>query len=159
MNLLRLLLLLAAVGFAYHMWGPRRPLSPFEQIEQAQARIDAPVQADADAQGFIPTDVPTGVEHGVVLVLAALNCPKDASQRADDMVERLRGMGIPAKRDDHLPVPRAIRMDQLDSFKRANLVMSRGAPSVFINGMGKSNPTLHEVVAEYKQTQGSADSD
>jgi hypothetical protein len=37
-------------------------------------------------------------------------------------------------------------------------VFEQGAPAVYINGMGQSNPTADEVVAEYRRTKAGKDS-
>ena len=39
------------------------------------------------------------------------------------------------------------------AFKRTSVVMEGEIPAVMMNGMGKSNPTLDEVLAEYERTR------
>jgi hypothetical protein len=38
-------------------------------------------------------------------------------------------------------------------FRRLNTVMTGELPIVLIDGMGKANPSIEDVVAEYKRTQ------
>jgi hypothetical protein len=54
-----------------------------------------------DTNGFVPVQTPPGTPPDQVIILAALNCPSAAAQRADTMAKRLTEMGIPNTRANH----------------------------------------------------------
>jgi hypothetical protein len=140
MRVVRLILIVAAVGFAYHHWTERREYSAMKAV--------------MSPNGFLPVPMPPDAEPNTVLLFTPLNCPREASQRAIALSEELTRQGIRNLRTSRYaaasfePSP-----ETLASFKRLNKVMTGDIPIVLINGMGKSNPTVAEVVAEYARTK------
>jgi hypothetical protein len=110
------------------------------------------VLATADSNGFVRVLMPDGAQSDTVLILAALNCPSYAARRADDLARRLTEKGIPNTRSNqaHFTFDRR-SADQIDRLNRSSVVGNGEIPAVFINGMGRANPTADEVAAEYRQ--------
>lgn len=134
MNLIKLLLLIAIAGGGYHYW--------------KNHGVERDLAAATSEGGFISVPMPDGMSpHGVV-VFAPENCPSDAAQRAYALVSDLGSRGVPVSRAD------AARFDNLPdaaTAERVRTVMSGQVPIVFVNGKAKSNPSLQEVVAEYRR--------
>lgn len=105
-----------------------------------------------DTNGFVPVQTPPGTSPDKVIILAALNCPSAAAQRADTMAERLTQMGIPNTRANHYSVSVTDR-NQLSLLQRTSVVMNGEIPVVIVNGMAKANPTVDEVAAEFRRDQ------
>ncbi|HTT06850.1 MAG TPA: hypothetical protein VMF64_16340 [Steroidobacteraceae bacterium] len=86
-----------------------------------------------------------------VYIVAAVNCPRAAAQRADRLAKDLSDKGIPVIRTDHWSyhwngVDRAAANDVA---RRLNAVGNGPLPIVFVRGRAKGAPTLDEVVAEF----------
>ncbi len=102
-----------------------------------------------DTNGFVPVTTPRGTPSDKVIILAALNCPSSAAQRADTMARRLTEMGIPNTRANQYSASITDR-DQLPLLQRTSVVMGGEIPVVIVNGMAKANPTVDEVVSEFR---------
>ena len=83
-----------------------------------------------------------------VVVVAAENCPKEDAQRADHLAAELTRQGIPVMRT--LSVSFTITEPDSGLPGRLNAIMNGPLPAVFIDDRAKSNPSLAEVVAEFK---------
>jgi hypothetical protein len=103
-----------------------------------------------DTNGFVPVQTPPGTLPDKVIILAALNCPSAAAQRADTMAKRLTEMGIPNARANHYSASITDR-DQLPLLQRTSVVMGGEIPIVIVNGMAKANPTVDEVASEFRR--------
>lgn len=140
MGFARLLIVLAALGFGFHLW------------QQHKAATLMAVASD-NASGFVPTAMPDGAGPDTVLILAPENCPSEAAQRADALAADLGRMGVPSTRAHSFSLkfsnPSAEERAAAD---RAMAVLNGTVPAVFINGMGKSNPSAQEVADEYRRT-------
>lgn len=140
MGFARLLILLAALGFGFHLW-------------QQHQRTSTLTSAPASPGGFVPTAMPEGAAPNTVLILAPLNCPSDAAQRADALAADLSRMGVPNVRGNsfslHVSNPSD---DERAATDRAVAVLNGTIPAVFINGMAKANPSAQEVAEEYRRT-------
>ena len=137
MNLFKLLLVVAVAGGGYHYW------------KTHSVALD--LAAATSESGFVSIPVPDGMSpHGVV-VFAPENCPSDAAQRAYALVSDLGSRGVPVTRAD------AASFDNLPdaaTAERIQTVMNGQVPIVFVNGKAKANPSLEEVVAEYRRKSG-----
>jgi hypothetical protein len=142
MSLLKILMVVGVLGFAYHSWN-----------EHKQAKLLA-VQAQASPGGFIPAAMPNDAKPGTVLILAPLNCPSDAAQRADALAVRLDRMGIPTQRSNHFSANVTNPSEEeTANLNRSASVLNGEIPAVFINGMAKANPSADEVAAEYRRAK------
>lgn len=136
MSIVRFLVLIAAIGLAVKWWNGRGP-----DLASAEKSVN----------GFVSAAMPDGVGENTVVILAPVNCPSDAAQRADALAAELTRMGIPNVRSSSYaanindPTPA-----QEKSLKLAVEVLNGPIPAVFLNGKAKANPLLSEVVAEYR---------
>nr|WP_199038742.1 hypothetical protein [Dyella sp. ASV24] len=137
MNLLRLLLLLAFAGGAYHWWHKH-------QI----AQVEREVMSDASDTGFVPMQRPMNTPTGAVLIFAPPNCPSATAQRARALARGLEDLGIP-----HVVLDEAsFDIDGSDPalMARFRSVMEGKGPPVFVRNRAKAAPTMDEVLAEYR---------
>lgn len=142
MSLLKWLVVVCALGFGYHLWSEHKAAQELAGLEQS-----SPGE-------FVPTAMPSDARPGTVLILAPVNCPSVAAKRADALAEKLGGMGIPTMRSNHFSANISNPSeDDKASLKRAAAVLSGDMPAVFVNGMGKANPSVQEVVAIYQRTR------
>jgi len=143
MRVLKLMAIIGATGFAVHFW---------QGYAQRPVNFGA-AAAEPSPNGFIATAMPEGAQENTVLILAPVHCPSKAAQRADALSRKLTEMNIPNKRGNSFslrisnPTP-----ERLASMQQAQSVLGGEIPAVFINGMGKSNPSTEEVAAEYERT-------
>jgi hypothetical protein len=143
MRVLKLMAIIAATGLAIHLWHghTHRPAN------------FGTASTEPSPNGFIATAMPEGARENTVLILAPVNCPSKAAQRADALSRELTKMSIPNKRGNSFslkisnPTP-----EQQASMQQAVGVLRGEIPAVFVNGMGKANPTAEEVAAEYERT-------
>lgn len=139
MRLLTVILVACALYGAWDWWHERGPGAA------------AATAAMTSANGFIPVEMPGGVPRHAVLVLAPRNCPSEQAQRTEVLVAALDRAGVPVVRGDgfsfDIADPTPERMRAID---RTVEVFKRGAPAVYVNGMGMSNPTAAQAIAEYR---------
>jgi hypothetical protein len=133
-----ILIAVLSVGAAYGLW------TSHERTMAERALI--PFQ---DTNGFVPVKMPPGTPPDKVIILAALNCPSAAAQRADTMAKRLTEMGIPNARANHFSATITDR-DEIPLLERTSVVVQGENPVVIVNGMAKANPTVDEVASEFR---------
>jgi hypothetical protein len=113
------------------------------------------VLASANGNGFVPVQMPDGAPANTAVILAPVNCPSAAAQRADAIAKRLSEMDIPNIRTSQyvvrLTAPPTSEQSQL--LQRGAVILNGQIPIVLINGMGNANPTADEVAAEYRDAQ------
>ncbi len=133
-----ILIAILSVGAVYQLW------SSHERTVAERGLL-----AFQDTNGFVPVQTPPGTPPDKVIILAALNCPSAAAQRADAMAKRLTEMGIPNTRANHFSASITDR-EQLPLLQRTSVVMGGEIPVVIVNGMAKANPTVDEVASEFR---------
>ena len=140
MNLIKVLLVLSAAGFAYKYWHEHRA--------GAEPAAGATATGEAGTRGFVDLPAVSGAAPNAVLVIAAENCPEEAAQRADQLAYRLRSHGVPVTRlhQVNFDIPNG---DPAVA-QRVMSVMNGDLPIVFVRGRAKSNPSLDDVLAEYR---------
>jgi hypothetical protein len=141
MNFLKLLLVLSAAGFAYKYWHEHR--AGAEPTAGASATGGA-----ASVRGFVELPAVSGASANAVLVIAAENCPEEAAQRADQLAYRLRSHGVPVTRLHNVSFD--IPNGDPAVAQRLMSVMNGDLPIVFVRGRAKPNPSLDDVLAEYR---------
>ena len=136
MNIVRLLIIVGIAGAGYQYWKQHHP----------------PVSATAETSrtGFVTLPPVDGQRSRTVFVIAAQNCPHEEAQRADRLADDLSRQGIPVQRTEsaHFGFSGPPDSDTLD---RINAIMTGPLPIVFVDGRAKSNPSLEDVVAEFRQ--------
>lgn len=140
MKLIKLLIVLAAVVLLYQYWNKHH--------QRNDVGNGVGVSAVESRNGFVALPPVIGASTSSVLVIAAENCPEEAAQRADRLAEQLGRERIPVSRlhrtEFDIPGGDAVVAQRLLS------IMNGELPIVFVNGRAKSNPTLEEVIDEYK---------
>lgn len=132
MKILKLVLMLAVAGLAFQYWST-----------QQSARGPAVVSPN----GFVAMPAMAGSDPRQVVVFAPENCPSEKAQQADDLARQLASRSIPAVRTHDVSFT-STDMDPAIGV-RLNSVMNGELPIVFVNGRGKANPTIEEIIAEY----------
>ena len=141
MTVLRMLCLAALLAFGLHWW-------------QQQRTEDRAIRGATDVNGFLPVPMPDGAQHNTVLLFAPLNCPREGTQRAVALAEKLTAAGIANVRTSHYGAQVYEPSDeQRSAFNRLDVVMRGEIPIALINGMGKANPTADEIISEFNNTQ------
>jgi hypothetical protein len=134
----KVLLAAALIGGGMHVW----------QLHQ-QRVLDRKLQAAADSNGFVPIVAASDTPPNTAVILAALNCPSAQAQRADAMAAKLHQLGIPNMRASNYSLS-GITREQMPMVEQTSAVLGGEVPIVIINGMAKANPSISEVVAEYR---------
>ena len=140
MRLLKILIVLACLFGAYRWWDGKERSRELEAI--------------ASQNGFVPVEMPMGAPAHTVLVLSPPNCPSEEAKRAEALVRALTDQGVPVKQDSAMSFEITNPTDEQEAgVERAVAVFNRGAPAVFVSGMGMSNPTAAQTIAEYRKTR------
>lgn len=140
MKFIRILLIIGLIGLGTHWWTEHRE-------ENALAAVTS-------ANGFLPVPMPDNTPPNTVLIFAPINCPREGAQRAVALSKKLTELGIQNVQTSRYPsIVFQPTEEKLAAFKRLNVVMTGEIPIALVNGMGKANPSLDELVSEYKRTQ------
>jgi hypothetical protein len=134
MGWVKIVLVVAVAAGGYHYW----------KKEEASA----PQAAAAGSSGFMALPGDSGPLSKGVHVIAAENCPEDAAQRADRLAEQLAKAGLPVQRGHQVSF--SLGNADAGAAQRITSVMNGELPIVFVHGKVKSNPSLDEVLAEYR---------
>jgi hypothetical protein len=129
MNVVKLVAMLAVAALAFQYWQANRPAT------------------GPSPNGFVALPTLAGSDPKQVVVFAPENCPSEKAQQADDLARQLASRNIPALRSHDVSFSSSDPDPAIGI--RLNSVMNGELPIVFVNGRGKANPTLDEVVAEY----------
>ena len=126
-------------------------------------RVKARTSAQSiEYKTFVQVPQVVGQSTSTVLVLAALNCSKEVAQRADQLAADLSQSGIPVARINQVQYSFGYRnkedlerKESVEERDRVDALMRGTLPIVFVHGRAKNNPTLEEVIAEYRSSTGS----
>jgi hypothetical protein len=148
-SIVKLLVFAGLVYFGWHM---------YQQTVATQAAAAAQATAAGIGEtGFVQTGDVDESERDVVLILRPADCPSEQAQRAEALARELTRRRIPHKLGDSMSIhDDSPTQESVDDHNRAMDVFNQGAPAVYINGRGKSNPTADEVEVEYKRTRGAS---
>lgn len=135
MKILRLMLLAGVIGGGWQYWNKH---------QAAAVAVEA-----SSPNGFVALAAPTGATVGRVLVIAPENCAADAARRADDLAQDLAAEEIPVERIH--AVNFSFDNPDAETLQRLRDVMASEPPIVFVGNRAKANPTLAEVLAEYRR--------
>ena len=101
--------------------------------------------------GFAAVLMPSEVPDNTVYIYAPLECPCEATQRANKLAEQLEAAGITTLRGQSYSISLPTATDEQRAMGDHGAALCNGeGPAVFVNGMGCDNPPLAVVVAEYK---------
>ena len=141
MNVLKGLVVLAVAFGAYHWWHKHQTQSTAD---------DAQASSQEAGTGFVYFPRPSNTSMGVVLIYAPAHCPSATARRASALAQRLEELDIP-----HAVLQEAtFDVDGSDQAVMARIksVMEGDGPPVFVRGRAKANPSIDEVVAEYRRS-------
>jgi len=131
-NVIKLALMLAIVGFAYQYWSTQQSTSG---------------PAVVSANGFVLMPPMANGNSNQVVVFVPEDSPREKVQQADELAQQLASRNIPAVRAHNVSFTTAVLDPKIGV--RLDSVMKGELPIVFVNGRGKANPTIEEVIAEY----------
>lgn len=140
MSFARLALILGLIGLGMQGW------NKYSET-RALAAVTSP-------NGFLPVPMPADTPRNTILIFAPINCPRENAQRARDLSKKLTDLGIANILTSRYPaLAFEPTEERIASFKRLNVVMTGEIPIALVNGMGKANPSLDELVSEYQRTR------
>jgi hypothetical protein len=140
MNLVKVLLVVAAAVGAYNDW-------------REDGTGGLACHAARSTSGFATLPAVRGQSPAAVLVVAAEDCALEDAQCADRLADDLSRNGVRVVRVHHVGFDLA-GGDSGDT-ERINAVMTGTLPIVFVRGRAKANPTLDEVLAEFRSAANS----
>ena len=140
MNVIKLLIVLGVMGGSYQYW----------KTHHSADSTDTAVEVASD-NGFVILPPASGASAKTVLVIAAQNCPHEDAQRADSLADDLSRKGIPVDRTHNISFEYSGSDGSMA--ERIMSVMNGPLPIVIVGGRAKGNPSLEEVVAEYKSSR------
>ena len=112
--------------------------------------------ASANANGFVRVLMPNGAPPDTVLIVAPLNCPHAAAQRADALSRSLTQQGIPNRRDDSVQITYDRRTPGLaELLERSAAIHDGELPIVYLDGLAQGNPSASQVIAQYQAGRAS----
>lgn len=129
MKVIKLLLLLVVSGLAFQYWSTHQ------------------LNTGPSSNGFIALPTLANSTPKQVVVFAPENCPSEKAQQADELARQLASRNIPSVRSHDVSFSSSDPDPAIGA--RLNSVMNGELPIVFVNGKGKANPTLDEVISEY----------
>lgn len=138
MNIIRILLVVGIAGGGY---------TAFKQYRCNVIQVAS--GAASSANGFASLPPVDGQCSRKVYVLAAKNCPGEDAKRADRLAADLSRKGIPVERTNSARFSLSSPLES-DVRTRLSQIMEDPLPTVFIDGRAKSNPSVDEVIAEFR---------
>lgn len=104
--------------------------------------------AEETPGNFVKMPAVQGMTASQVFVISDPHCPRPSGERARQLVQALKSKGIDVVHTGRLemvpPAPGSVDLDEVNTTLRGEV------PIVFVNGRAKANPTLREVLAQYK---------
>lgn len=147
MNLLKILFKLAV--FAVVAVAALTIVGKVRQRSAAGNSSRAAADKPSDA-GFILLR-PEDAKNPRVAIMSPPNCPSDAAQRARALDSALNSAGIPCEIKSGI----SFSFDNPDDAARVQKFMANVAdPLVLVRGWAKGNPTVDQVIAEYRTGSG-----
>ena len=138
MNIIRILLVVGIAGGGYTAFNQYR----CNVVQGASG-------AASSANGFASLPPVDGQCSRKVYVLAAKNCPGEDAKRADRLAADLSRKGIPVERTNSARFSLSSPLES-DVRTRLSQIMEGPLPTVFIDGRAKSNPSVDDVIAEFR---------
>lgn len=104
--------------------------------------------------GFVNVFMPDGSNPNEALVLTPIHCTSEEVAMGKKLEEDLKAAGVPVSRAENfdISVDNATE-DQKAAINQSVELFKSDYPIVFLNGYGKSRPTVAEVLEVYKLTK------
>ncbi len=103
----------------------------------------------ANQTGFVKAAMPDGAIANEVLIVGP-ECDRPEGIRARTLAISLAKLNIPYRRTESISMNSDSTDDIFTAMDQMDNLMQGDSPVVFINAKGKANPTIDEVVAEYR---------
>jgi len=146
MNIIQILIVVGIAGAAYNEW--RQHDGNTVQVEN---KVQVGSRTVISENGLASLPPVNGQTSRKVYVLAPENCPSADAKRADRLAADLSQKGIPVVRRDSARFSLSSQLES-DVQTRMSEIMEGPLPIVFVDGRAKSNPSLDEVVAEFRRS-------
>jgi hypothetical protein len=116
---------------------------------------NASVAAIDVGHGFVSVFMPNGSSPNEAYVLSPINCTSEEVAMGKKLADDLEAAGIAVTRSESFRVFVDNATDEQNAamVRSTDVLNSGGPPIVFLNGYGKSRPTVDEVLAVYKLTK------
>ena len=144
MNIVWILIVVGIAGGGYNTWKQHHG-----NTIQDGNKVQVGSRTVISENGFASLPPVNGQTSRKVYVLAPENCPGEDAKRADSLAADLSRKGIPVVRRDSARFSLSSQLES-DVQTRMSEVMGGPLPIVFVDGRAKSNPSLDEVVAEFR---------
>ncbi len=99
--------------------------------------------------GFVKAAMPDGAIANEVLIVGP-ECDRPEGIRARTLASSLAKLNIPYRRTESISMNSDSTEDIFEAMERMDELMKGDSPVVFINAKGKANPTIDQVIAEYR---------
>lgn len=110
------------------------------------------VESPQSSSPFVEVVMPSETASSMVYILAPINCPKKGRRRADRLEKELISRGIPVERRSRILIgPSNSSKYELERYMRSVAVLKGEVPAVFVNGRAKANPSVDEIVDEFRR--------
>ena len=136
MSTLNIIIVICAIAFGGYTYVQKQ-----KHRDEGRAEVVATASGDSTFVALPPAD---GHEAGAVVVIAPIGCTREEARRAEQLAADLGSNGVRVQRTNRISFT---GFDPAEA-GRIESVMNGGVPIVFVNGKGKANPTLNEVMAE-----------
>jgi hypothetical protein len=103
----------------------------------------------ATQTGFVKAAMPDGAIANEVLIIGP-DCDRPEGIRKKALAASLAKLNIPHRQTSSISMNSDSTDDIFAAMDQMDNLMKGDSPVVFINAKGKANPTLDEVVAEYR---------
>jgi hypothetical protein len=113
------------------------------------------VAATDVGHGFVSVFMPNGSSPNQAYVLTPINCTSEEVAIGEKLAKDLEAAGILVTRSEsfRVSVENATEEQNAAINRSTEVLNSGGPPIVFLNGYGKSRPTVGEVLAVYNLTK------
>ncbi len=103
----------------------------------------------ATQTGFVKAAMPDGAIANEVLIVGP-ECDRPEGVRARTLANSLAKLNIPYRRTESISMNSDSTEDIFEAIEQMDQLMKGDSPVVFINAKGKANPTIDQVIAEYR---------
>ena len=145
MDIVRILIVVGIAGGGYNAWKQYHG-----NTVQVENKVHVGARTVISENGFASMPPANGQTSRKVYVLAPENCPSEAARRADRLAADLSRKGMPVVRRDSVRFSLSSQLES-DVQTRMSEIMEGPLPIVFVDGRAKSDPSLDEVVAEFRR--------
>ncbi|MCY7392115.1 MAG: hypothetical protein LH647_11735 [Leptolyngbyaceae cyanobacterium CAN_BIN12] len=99
--------------------------------------------------GFVKAAMPDGAISNEVLIVGP-ECDRPEGIRARTLASSLAKLNIPYRRTESISMNSDSTENIFEAMEQMDHLMKGDSPVVFINAKGKANPTIDQVIAEYR---------